>query len=62
LFIACCCSKTKLIEKLKGQTFTVWTELEDLALQRGTEGLEYKYLLKAKGYEEINRRRKFLGH
>jgi hypothetical protein len=35
--------------------------LEDLALHRGTESDEYKYLLKTKGYEEIIRRKKFLG-
>ena len=32
-----------------------------MALSRGTETEEYKYLLKGKGHEEILRRRKFLG-
>ena len=61
IFIEVCCSKSKLIETLKGEKFTKWNELEDMALQRGTESYEYSYLLKTKGYEEINRRRKFLG-
>lgn len=60
-FFKVSCSKAKLIESLKGQSFTQWTELEDLALEKGTESIEYKYLLKAKGYEEILRRKKFIG-
>jgi len=55
------CSKTKLIEVLKGKSFTTWSGIEDLALKRGTESEEYKWLLKTKGYEEIIRRKKFLG-
>jgi len=35
--------------------------LEDLALSRGTESPEYSYILKSKGFEEILRRKKFLG-
>lgn len=54
------CSKAKLIETLKGKSFTKWTELEDYGLEKGTESIEYKYLLKLKGYEEIIRRKKFL--
>lgn len=46
---------------LKGQSFSKWNELEDLALQRGTEVAEYTYLLKVKGADEILRRKKFLG-
>ena len=55
------CSKTKLVERLKGQSFTQWNELEDMALEKGTESKEYSFLLKTKGYEEIVRRRRFLG-
>ncbi|CDW79166.1 UNKNOWN [Stylonychia lemnae] len=61
LFIDVCCSKTKLIEVLEKKSFSKWNELEDLALQRGTESNEYNFLLKHKGYEEIIRRKKFLG-
>jgi hypothetical protein len=32
-----------------------------MALKCGTESEEYKFLLKSKGYEEIARRRRFLG-
>jgi hypothetical protein len=35
--------------------------LEDLALRRGNESEEYKYLLRSKGVEEVARRKKFLG-
>ena len=61
LYIQVSCSKSKLIEKLKGESFQCWNELEDLALMRGTESAEYGYLLKMKGFEEVIRRRKFLG-
>ena len=54
------CSKAKLIETLKGKSFTKQTELDDYGLEKGTESIEYKYLLKLKGYEEIIRRKKFL--
>ena len=33
LFMEVSCSKSKLIEILKGQSFTKWTELEDMALE-----------------------------
>ena len=59
-YIEVSCSKGKLIEVLKGQSYTKWNELEDLALSRGTESPEYTYLLKNKGPEEIIRRKKFL--
>ena len=55
------CSKTKLIDVLKGQSYQKWSELEDLALRKGTGCNEYTYLLRTKGNEEILRRKKFLG-
>lgn len=61
LFFSVSCSKGKLIEALKGQSFTKWNELEDMALGMSTESTHYKYLLKVKGAEEIVRRKKFLG-
>lgn len=62
LFLEVSCSKAKLIEVLERKSFSKWNELEDLALSRGTESEEYKFLLRHKGYEEINRRRRFLGY
>lgn len=61
MFIEVSCSKSKLIEVLEGKSFSKWNGLEDLALLRGTESEEYRYLLKNKGYEEIVRRKRFLG-
>ena len=61
MFVEVSCCKAKLIEILEKKTFTKWNELEDLALRRGTETDEYKYLLRSKGAEEIQRRRRFLG-
>ena len=59
-FVQVSCSKTKLIELLKGENFTRWTELEDLALRKEETSVEFKYLLKSKGMDEIKRRKKFL--
>ena len=61
-FIEVSCKKSKLIDVLKGQSFSKWTELEDMALEKGTESPEYTFLLKTKGPEEILRRKRFLGY
>ena len=62
MFFLVSCNKKKLIEMLQGSAFsTQWNELEDYALSMGTESGQYKYLLKAKGAEEMLRRKKFLG-
>jgi hypothetical protein len=50
-----------LVEVLKGQKFSQWNELDDMALKMGTESPYYKLLLETKGVEEIARRKKFLG-
>lgn len=60
MFIEVSCSKSKLIEVLKGNSYQKWDELEDMALKKGS-GPEYTYLLRSKGPEEILRRKKFLG-
>ena len=61
LFIQVCCNKKKLIEVLQGNDFTKWNELEDMALISDPNSPQFKYLLKQKGQEEINRRKRFLG-
>jgi hypothetical protein len=59
-FFQVSCNKSKLIEVLKGQNFTKWNELEDMALTMDPNSVQYKYLLKVKGTDEIIRRKKFL--
>lgn len=61
MFLEVSCCKAKLVEILENRTFTKWNELEDLALRRGSESEEYKYLLRSKGHDEISRRKRFLG-
>lgn len=61
MFIEVSCSKKKLIETLQGKSYSKWNELEDMALTKDSESNEYRFLLKTKGYEEIIRRKKFLG-
>ena len=53
------CDKAALIEVLNGKNFTKWTELEDLCL-KDPESKMFKFLVDAKGTEEIEKRRKFL--
>ncbi len=60
LFMEVSCSKGALIDLLQGKKFQKWSKLEDMALARGCDSEEYKYLLKSKGHEEILRRKKFL--
>lgn len=54
------CSKKHLKLLLEKKSFTVWTQLDDMALQH--EGsIEYNHLLEHKSIEEIERRKRFLG-
>ena len=55
------CSKSRLIEVLKGQKFSQWCEIDDYALRQYSEGPYYNLLLETKGAEDIARRKKFLG-
>lgn len=62
MFIECSCSKVRLLEILKeGKQYIKWGPLEDIALEKDEESAEFKYVLKLKGPEEIERRKKFLG-
>ena len=61
IFMQVGCSKSKLVEVLKGQKFSQWNELDDMALKLGSDTPYYKLLLETKGVEEIARRKKFLG-
>lgn len=52
--------KQQLRKVLEGQSYTKWTELEDMALQSKCQK-QLKYLIKTKGQEEVDRRVNFLG-
>ena len=55
------CGDLTLVERaLKGEKVEVWTYLEDLALNKPQDSSEFQWLLKAKGMEQIEKRRKFL--
>ena len=45
---------------LKGEKVDEWSYLEDLALSKPTDSSEFQWLLKSKGMEQIQKRRKFL--
>ena len=57
------CDKAKLREILSNQSFTKWSELEDICVERGDRtSRQYKALVKDKGLDEIERRRVYLSH
>ena len=57
------CDKVKVREILAKQSFSEWSELEDLCVERGDRtSRQYKSLVKDKGLEEIERRRVYLSH
>ena len=61
MFESVSCSKKHLRAALEKKTFTAWTALDDIGLQNGEDSAEYEHLLRTKGQEEIDRRKKFLG-
>ena len=61
LYIQAQCNKDKLKEILTGRNYTTWTELDDLCLKKGdSRSREYRVLLKDKGVEQIEKRKKYL--
>ena len=61
IFMKVDCDKAKVREILSNQSFTKWSELEDICVERGDRtSRQYKSLVKDKGLEEIERRRVYL--
>lgn len=60
IFESVSCSKKHFRQYLENKTYTRWTELEDVMIQN-VDSPEYKQLIKNKGLEEVERRRRFLG-
>lgn len=60
MFEQVCCSKKHLRLLLENKSYTKWSKLDDIGL-KDESCIEYKHLLKEKGIEEIERRKKFLG-
>ena len=54
------CSKHHLRKLLEKESFTIWTSMDDLGL-KNEDSPEYAHLLKARGPEEVERRKTFLG-
>jgi len=59
LFEQVCCCKKQLKVALESEEYVSWTKGDDSALNN-VDSLEYKLLVKTKGLETIQRRRKFL--
>jgi hypothetical protein len=49
-----------VIKYFEGEQVPTWSYLEDLALTRPEDAMEYKCLLETKGKDEIEKRRDFL--
>ena len=49
-----------LYEYFEGKKVVEWTSLEDMALKKATNSIEYQCLLKTKGPQEIEIRKAFL--
>ena len=62
LFLRVCGDLSAVEAALQGKTEGVieWGYLEDLALAKPPESVEYQWLLKTKGQGEIDKRKKFL--
>lgn len=51
---------TCLIKHFEGEEVPLWTYLEDLALTKPEDSMEYRCLLDTKGREELDKRKQFL--
>jgi hypothetical protein len=60
IFESVSCSKSHFKKVLEKQSFTTWSDIDDLGL-KSKESPEYAHLLKQKGSEEVERRKAFLG-
>ena len=59
------CSKKHLRLALEKKSYELWTALDDLMLKNGCDNPdspEFKELVKIKGLEEIERRKKFMAY
>lgn len=61
LFMEVSCDLGNLHRLLEGRDSTLkWTELEDIAVQSNPESVEYSFICKQRGKEEVEKRRLFL--
>jgi len=61
IFESVSCSKSHLKWALEKKTYTKWTDIDDIGLKGSEDTPEYQHLLKTKGADEVERRKKFLG-
>ena len=61
LYYSVSCDRNKLIGHLNGdKSVQLWSELEDLALRDQNRGLMYIHVVKLKGEDEVQERKRFL--
>jgi len=61
IFENCSCDKRHFKEVLEKNSYTTWSELEDMHLKQPKDTPEYRQLVKLKGESDIARRKQFLG-
>ena len=60
IFESVSCDKKQFRQVLENKSYTTWSALDDLGLSN-EDGPEYEHLVRTKGAEEVERRKKFLG-
>jgi hypothetical protein len=60
LFVRVCGDLVMVEKALKGEKVDEWTYLEDLALSKRQDTSEFQWLVKSKGMDQIEKRRRFL--
>ncbi len=60
IFESVSCSKKHFRMILEKKSYTAWTDLEDVMINN-IDSPEYLHILKEKGIEEVERRKRFLG-
>ena len=60
MFVRVCGDLAVVERALKGEKVEEWTYLEDLALSKPQDSSEFQWLLRSKGADQIEKRRKFL--
>ena len=60
IFVKCSGDFDTIERYLEGETIVSWSYLEDLALTKSVDSMEYRCLISTKGKEEIERRKAFM--
>ncbi len=60
MYAECSGDVNKMRSHLLGKKVVLWNVMEDLALMKPDDSVEFQVLLNSKGYKEIHLRRQFM--